>query len=246
MQPGKKNKKGEVMYRFIKYLSISILLLFVNLSHSQNNELSYYIDLALKNNTHVQSELLNVKKSKELVNQEITLPDPKFSFGYSISPIETRLGPLRAKSSITQSFPWFGTLSAKEDVLISLIKANENSYEQAVRKVQMEVSNYWYDLFKLRNKKLLKEKVLSLQYATLDLLRLKFEQNQVDLIKIIQLQIQIEEMNDEIIQLQNDFDSKLKAFKTYINHPDFKAPDLPDDIKLDTISHVIPEEGIDE
>merc|ERR1711974_383443 len=44
------------------------------------------------------------------VAQVNNLPDPTFSFGYFISPVETRVGPQRAKVGLTQMFPWFGTL----------------------------------------------------------------------------------------------------------------------------------------
>jgi hypothetical protein len=50
------------------------------------------------------------KAAIEQVPQARALPDPKFTYGYFIREVETRVGPQQQKFEIMQIFPWFGTI----------------------------------------------------------------------------------------------------------------------------------------
>ena len=98
----------------MKNLAYSILLIFLAQS-SFSQTLNDYLQEALENNPEVQASYLEFEAALISVSRENSLPDPTVSIGYFISPIETRVGAQQAKISITQMFPWFGTLRQKED-----------------------------------------------------------------------------------------------------------------------------------
>ncbi|RLD38500.1 MAG: TolC family protein, partial [Bacteroidetes bacterium] len=106
----------------IKYLISAIVFLISGVLSAQE-ELTPYLETAANNNPGLKARFSEYMDSLELVPQVGSLPDPQLAFGYFIQPIETRNGPQRFRISLTQMFPWFGTLNAREDVAVSKAKA---------------------------------------------------------------------------------------------------------------------------
>ena len=120
--------------RAIYNIIIIILSLLVLNVHAQT-ELDNYLNIGAENNPGLKAKFLEYNAALEKVPQVGTLPDPTISFGYFISPVETRVGPQQAKFGITQMFPWFGTLNAQEDVVIERAKAKYEVFEEAKSKL---------------------------------------------------------------------------------------------------------------
>src|SRR6056297_447338 len=99
------------MKRYIT--TLKILLIFPTFSQAQS--LEDYFQVAAENNPQLQASYNEYQAALQRIPQVNALPDPEFSFGYFISPVETRLGPQQAKFSLSQMFPWFGTLEARGD-----------------------------------------------------------------------------------------------------------------------------------
>ena len=133
------------MKSIYKYLSIflSFLVLHVN----AQNELDYYLRIAAENNPGLKAKFTEYNAALEKIPQVGSLPDPTFSFGYFITPIETRVGPQQAKFGINQMFPWFGTLNAQEDVAIQLAKVSYESFEEAKSKLFFDVKSAYFNLY---------------------------------------------------------------------------------------------------
>jgi len=77
--------------------------------------LSDYLRYAALNNAGLKAAFEQWKAATEQVPQAKSLPDPKFTYGYFISEVETRAGPQRHKFEIMQTFPWFGVIEARTD-----------------------------------------------------------------------------------------------------------------------------------
>ena len=100
-----------------------VILVFITGSATAQNNLNKYLETAAQNNPGLKAKFNEYLASLEVIPQVGVLPDPQLAFGYFIQPVETKVGPQRAKISVTQMFPWFGTLDAKEDVAIQKSKA---------------------------------------------------------------------------------------------------------------------------
>ena len=129
----------------------NIVILFI-LSVSSNlvsaqDILNSYLITAAKNNPALKAKFSEYHASLEKVPQVGTLPDPIFTFGYFISPVETKNGPQQAKFSFTQMFPWFGTLNSKEDVLVNAAKVKYEAFEEAKSNLFFEVKSSYYNLY---------------------------------------------------------------------------------------------------
>ena len=85
----------------------------------------------------------------ERVPQAGSLPDPRLTYRYFIREVETRVGPQRQALGISQKFPWFGTLSLREDVASEAAKAARARYEHEKLRLSYRVKHAWYELYYL-------------------------------------------------------------------------------------------------
>ena len=129
-----------------KIIIIAILVLFSTLLSAQDM-LNSYLRTAAENNSALQAKFSEYNASLEKIPQVGSLPDPTFTFGYFILPVETKNGPQQAKFSFTQMFPWFGTLDSKETVLANAAKAKYEAFEEAKSNLFFEVKSSYYDLY---------------------------------------------------------------------------------------------------
>ncbi len=102
---------------------------------------------AAEENIALKSAYIDFQIALEKVTQVNKLPDPSLSFGYFINPIETRLGPQRARVSLMQMFPWFGTLSTKKDQHTLLAESKFMAFLDAKNNLSFQVKNAYYLLW---------------------------------------------------------------------------------------------------
>jgi len=126
---------------------INILLLLIAIQSYSQEVLQQYLQTAAQNNPALKAKFNEYMASLEKVPQVGALPDPNIAFGYFIQPVETRVGPQQVKISASQMFPWFGTLSARENSAESLAKANYELFEEAKSKLFYDVKATYYNLF---------------------------------------------------------------------------------------------------
>ena len=129
-----------------KIIIIAILVLFSTLLSAQDM-LNSYLRTSAENNPSLIAKFSEYNASLEKIPQVGSLPDPTFTFGYFILPVETKNGPQQAKFSFTQMFPWFGTLDSKEAVLANAAKAKYEAFEEAKSNLFFEVKSSYYDLY---------------------------------------------------------------------------------------------------
>src|SRR6056297_1634974 len=105
-----------------KHILLILAVVFTLQAKSQEQDLSKYLKEAGENNPELRAAYHEYYAALEKIPQVGALPDPKLSFGYFISPVETRLGPQQFKVSASQMFPWFGTLKEKEKASAEMAK----------------------------------------------------------------------------------------------------------------------------
>lgn len=74
------------------------------------------------------------------------LPNPQLKATIFLLPIETRVGPQWLNLSLSQRFPWFGTLSARKDVASVDVTAAEILADARIRDVLVDVKLAYYEL----------------------------------------------------------------------------------------------------
>ncbi len=214
------------------YILVFLAITFnVNLS-AQNATLSNYLNTAAEHNSELKTAFNEYMAIMEKIYQSGTLPDPTLAFAYFIEPVETRLGPQKAKFSFTQMFPWAGTLSANKNSVKSKAMAQYKKLEDLKSKIFFDVKSSYYNLYflnkaieiNIRNirilesrKKLISEKVKTGKVSAADILRTDMEINE--------LKNQLALLNDNVIVqstvfnklLNTDKDEKIIISKEFAN-----------------------------
>jgi outer membrane protein TolC len=104
-----------------------------------------YLLYASLNNANLKATFEQWKATLEQIPQAEALPDPKFTYGYYIREVETRVGPQKHRFGIMQTFPWFGKIEARTDAAASAAKAARQRYEAAKLKLFFEVKDAYYE-----------------------------------------------------------------------------------------------------
>src|SRR5680860_847961 len=182
---------------------LTFLLLLFSAIGGHAQQLQSYIQEAEANNPDIQTFELRYNIAQEKVNEVNTLPNTTISAGYFVSETETRTGAQRARFSISQMLPWFGTITARENYASSMADAEFVEIVVAKRKLALEVAQLYYQLYAIRAKqKVLDENIQLLttyerlaltsvevgKASAVDVLRLQIRQNELQQQKEVLLQ----------------------------------------------------------
>jgi len=104
-----------------------------------------YLRYASLNNAELKAKFHQWKAAIEQIPQAKSLPDPKFTYGYFIEEVETKVGPQRQKFEIMQTFPWFGVIEARGDRAAAKAKAAHKRYQAKKLELFQEVKYAFYE-----------------------------------------------------------------------------------------------------
>jgi cobalt-zinc-cadmium efflux system outer membrane protein len=222
----------------MKLLTTLLILLSFAL---QGQKLSDYQQQAVENNPSLLAVYKQFEADLTKVQQVNNLTDPTLSVGVFISPVETRVGPQQARFSLTQMFPWFGTLKAKGDVAALQAEASYQRFVEQQNKIRFQVAAAYFpmvEIEKIREIQLENREVLS---SWKRLATVKYENNQTALTDILRLDIRIKEIETEL-QLLDDETRALKvSFNRLLNRSDTAEVLLEDTTYLTRTVPVLPD-----
>ncbi len=196
---------------------ISLVLMTISGKLSAQNELQQYLYTAAENNPGLKVKFNEYMAALERVPQVGTLPDPTLAFGYFIQPIETRLGPQRAKISASQMFPWFGTLSARENSTEALAKAKYEVFEEAKSKLFYDVKASYYNLH-------FNEKAIAVTLENIEILasfknlaKIKIESGSASAVDAYRVEIEINDLENQLALLRDNSKVLTVKFNKLLN-----------------------------
>lgn len=192
-----------------------------------------YIEQAENNNPEVQAFELRYSISKEKMEEARTLPNTELSAGIFSSEPETRTGAQKARFSIKQMLPWFGTITARKDYASSLAEVDYLNIAIAKRKLRQSVSQSYYKLYAMRRKQMvLKENIQLLKmYEKLALTAI--EVGNASAVDVLRLQIRQNEMQAQKMVLKQQSLSERSVFNNVLNREETLEIDLVDSLFID-------------
>ena len=113
--------------------------------------LDEYLRHAALHNPGLKAAFEHWKVAVEDIRQAEALPDPRFTYGYFIEEVETRVGPQRQRLGISQVFPWFGKIEARTDAATAAARAARQQYEARKLKLFFDVKDAFYEYVYLRS-----------------------------------------------------------------------------------------------
>ncbi|MBE0677345.1 MAG: TolC family protein [Bacteroidales bacterium] len=202
-----------------KYMiSIIITLLYSTLSFAQT--LDDYFKVAAENNPGLQAMYVEYEAALQKVSQVNTLNDPVLSFGYFISPVETRVGPQQAKFSLTQLFPWFGTLKAQGDAAALMAEAKFQSFVDARNKLYFQVASAYYPIYELNDWIKIEQENISILKSYKTIATKNFENGTGVMVDVLRADIMLKDAQTDLIILSEKGKPLVTIFNKLLNRPE--------------------------
>lgn len=211
---------------------LTMLLLFIGMG-SNAQTLEEYFKIAADNNPGLLSQYREFEAALEKVQQVNTLQDPSISFGYFISPVETRVGPQKARFSLTQMFPWFGTLKAQGDAASLIAEAKYQAFLDAKNKLYYEVSAAYFPLYELREWMKIEERNIAILESYKTISNSKFKNGNGTLIDVLRVDIILKEAKTNLGILNKKERPLLASFNKLLNRDEVEPVIIADTIEIE-------------
>lgn len=200
----------------MKNVTLVVCFLLVS-AFAKAQILQSYIQEAEVNNPDIQAYELRYNIAHEKINEVNTLPNTTVSAGYFVSEPETRTGPQRARFSISQMLPWFGTITARENYASSMAETEFLEIAIAKRKLALSVAQSYYGLYAIQAKQRLLEENIQLLKTYERLALTSVEVGKASAVDVLRLQIRQNELRQDRQILQEEFLAGQAAFNNLLN-----------------------------
>ncbi|MGB0806733.1 MAG: TolC family protein [Salibacteraceae bacterium] len=214
-----------------EYSSLIILLFLVmGLSTLAQTPLDNYLYIGAQNNPGLKSKFASYHASLEKVPQVGSLPNLNVAFGYFVSPIETRIGPQQAKISVSQMFPWFGTLNRTEDVYTDRAKADYEVFEERKSKLYFNIKSAYYKIYFVEKGIAITRENIGILQTFQQLALIKVETGKSSVVDELRVEMELLELENQLALL---LDSKMALeveFHQLINDSSNAPIQIPDSL----------------
>jgi outer membrane protein TolC len=191
------------------FLFVSVVL------HAQ--DLPAYILEAQENNPELQAFELRYQIAEEKTQEADRIPSTEISAGVFVSEPETRTGAQKARFSVRQMLPWFGTLSSRQDYATALAESEYLEYVIARRRLALEVTQSYYGLYALKAKQDVLEENITLLQTYEQLALTSVEVNQASAVDVLRLQIRQNDLHQQREILRQEYLAERAAFNGLLN-----------------------------
>lgn len=217
--------------------SALLLLLFpLALWNAQAQDLDAHLKAAVDLDPGLQARYAEFEAAMKRSAQVRGLPDPTLTVGYFISPVETRIGPQRARFSLVQMFPWFGTLGAQADVTDRLAEARYEVFLEARNELFFKVRAAYYPLHEL-------DRAIALELEDLEILRTyrafalaRFQGGSGSMVDVLRTDMMINAESNDIAILEERRKPLLESFSNAVGYPDPTVVSVTDSLLLVDLS----------
>ncbi|TRX49665.1 TolC family protein [Fulvivirga sp. M361] len=194
-----------------------------------------YFKLVAENNPGLQARYKDFEAALQKIPQASTLPDPTFSFGYFISPVETRVGPQRARFSLTQMFPWFGTLRSKGDAAALLADAKYEAFLDVRNQLYYQVAASYYPLYELERWTVLEQENMEILESYKTISTKQFENGNGAMVDVLRADIMLKDAATNLQILKEKRKPLLAAFNALLNRNENEEVAINDTLAIETL-----------
>lgn len=191
-------------------------------------DLSHLWEVASLNNPELKAAFSQFKVAVEQSDQ-VQLTDPKLSLGYFVQPIETRAGAQVGRLSLSQSFPWFGTLKQQRKGAAFLAEAAHFRFLNTRNHLYFRIAEYYYRIGRLEQWLVLENENKILLQVLKENATARYENDQGALVDILRVQMALDQAVALIEVYQNKKQTLLEELKFLINSPEVLdlSPQIP-------------------
>ena len=171
-----------------KILIISILFFAYNVEGQTIND---YYTIAAENNPELKAKYKEFEAAMQKIPQVSSLPDPNLSLGYMIAPVNKSFEAQTLRFTLSQMFPWFGTLKAQKNAATLMAESKYQVFLNAKNQLFSQVANAYYPLYELLKLKEIEQENIKILESYKNIANAKFENGTGSLVDILRVDIMI-------------------------------------------------------
>lgn len=217
-----------------KYI-VLILALMASTFAVKAQTLDSLLKKAYDNNPELKALQLEYEAALQKGPQVSQLPDPTVGVGIPVLRPETRLGGQVFSVSASQMFPWFGTLKAKEDVVLTMAKSKYERVATERLNIDYQIKTAYYNLYLIQTKQSILRKNIRIFESLEKVALAKVESGKSIASDVLTVRIKIEELNQQIQILEEQKLAYTATINEAVNNP------LNSAIQIDTTQITIAE-----
>ncbi len=214
----------------------TMILVFISIG-SYSQTLEEYFKIAAENNPGLLSQYKEFEAALQKVPQVSTLPDPSLSVSAFGQMVETRVGPQKARFSLSQMFPWFGTLKTQGDAAALMAEAKYQSFLDARNKLYFEVSAAYYPLYELQEWIKIEERNIAILESYKTISNSKFKNGVGTLVDVLRVDIFLKESQTNLEILKKKESPLLATFNKLLNRNEFEPVTISETLEIDMLSY---------
>ena len=196
-----------------KYIINIVLLIILGVTAGHAQTLDEYFEIAAENNPGLQAKYKEFEAALQKVHQVNSLPDPILSFSYFIPKMHSQ----QAALSLTQMFPWFGTLGAQGNAAAILAEAQYQSFLDAQNQLYYEVSAAYYPLYELDRLREIEQKNIDILESYKSVANAKFKNGLAPMIDVLRVDIMLKDAVTNLSILEMKEKSLKATFNRLLN-----------------------------
>ncbi len=206
----------------IKYIIIAALL-SISTFNVKAQTLDSLLKKAYDNNPALKALQLEYEAALQKGPQVSQLPDPTVGAGVPVLRPETRLGGQVFSISASQMFPWFGTLKAKEDVVLTMAKSKYERVAAERLNIDYQIKTAYFNLYLLNEQQKIIQKNIRIFETIENVALAKVESGKSIASDVLTVRIKIEELNKQIQILEEQKQGFTATINEAINNPSNSA-----------------------
>ncbi len=202
---------------------------------SNAQSLAAYQKTAAENNPGLQAKYKEFEAALQMAAQVSSLPDPNLTVSAFGQMIETRVGPQQARFSLSQMFPWFGTLSAQGNVASLMAEAKYQDFLDARNQLYYEVASAYYPLYRLHFYRNIERENLQLLESYKTIATSKFSNASGSMTDVLRVDIIMKSAATSLAILDKQEQTLKASFNKLLNQEVSEEVLITDSIELDSV-----------
>jgi outer membrane protein TolC len=202
----------------------------------EQSGLSNYLAYAALNNPGLKAAFLRWQAALEKIPQVTALPDPRFSYGYYIQSVETRVGPQNNRFGLVQTFPWFGKLELQGGAAAEAAQSEKERYEAAKLKLFYQVKEAYYEYYYLARSILVAEENLGLMQQLESVARAQYAAGFTPYSNVVRAQVELGKIEDRVQTMKELREPIAARLNAALNRPADAFLPWPKSVKEETVS----------
>ncbi|MEZ2415562.1 TolC family protein [Muriicola sp. E247] len=217
----------------MKQVIIVFFILFATGLKAQT--LDDYFKIASENNPGLLAQHREFEAALQQVTQISSLPDPSLSVSAFGQMVETRVGPQQARFSLSQMFPWFGTLKAQGDAASLMAESKYQDYLNSKNRLYYELSKVYYPLYELRELSKLEERNVEILESFKTVSNSKFKNGNGTLVDVLRVDIMLKEAKTKLGILRKKEKPLQESFNALLNRNEKDPIIIVDSLSLEPL-----------